>query len=183
MSSPSNRPADDRRGFLADVGAVALAAGVCAVPAATALVTFLAPWRQKSEAGELRRVTSLSALTVGGPPQQFPIIADRCDAWNRYPAQAIGSVFLRRTGEQEVEAFQVLCPHAGCGVMFDAKAGNFYCPCHEARFDLAGERLDPESSMSPRSLDTLEVEVRDDAEVWVKFEKFRTGTSEKTPEA
>ena len=181
MSSPSpHRAADDRRGFLADAAAVALAAFACTVPAVTALVAFLNPWRQKSEAGEFRRVTPLSALTIGGPPQQFPIVADRSDAWNRYPAQAIGSVFLRRTGEQAVEAIQVLCPHAGCGVTFDPKAGNFYCPCHKARFDLAGERLDPEKSMSPRDLDRLDVEIRDNTDVWVKFEKFRTGTSAKT---
>ncbi len=30
--------------------------------------------------------------------------------------------------------------------------------------------------MSPRDLDSLEVEIRNGAEVWVRFEKFRTGT-------
>ena len=57
----------------------------------------------------------------------------------------------------------------------------FVCPCHNARFDLSGKRLDA-TSPSPRDLDTLEMEIRGD-EIWVKFQNFRTGTAQKIAEA
>ena len=62
--------------------------------------------------------------------------------------------------------------------MFDATKNCFVCPTHGALFDAQGRRLDPKS-VSPRDLDVLEVEVREDKLVWVKFEKFQDGTAQK----
>jgi menaquinol-cytochrome c reductase iron-sulfur subunit len=168
---------NDRRNFVVKALAVALAAACYAVPGLAALVAMLNPWRQKGAAGQTIRVASLEALAVGGPPQRFPVVADRRDAWNRYPAEPIGAVFLRRTSERQVEALQVICPHAGCFVAYDPATGGFFCPCHAARFDTAGRRAD-QQSISPRDMDVLEVELRD-SQVWVKFEKFKTGTPAK----
>ena len=36
-------------------------------------------------------------------------------------------------------------------------------------------------SPSPRGLDELEVEIRSDNEIWVKFQNFRAGEKEKIP--
>jgi len=110
-----------------------------------------------------------------------PAIMDRVDAWNRFPKQPVGAVFLRRTARDQVLALQVVCPHAGCFVDYDEAKQRFFCPCHKASFDLEGKRLEA-SSESPRDLDTLEVEVRG-SEVWVKFERFQPGTSDKIPQA
>ena len=148
------------------------------MPALSALAALLNPWRQKSEAGKLVRVASLAALPLGGPPQRCPVIADRSDAWNRYPDEAIGAIFLCRVGDQEVLALQSICPHNGGCVSYDPEKKNFYCPSHGALFDRQGRRLDAKS-ISPRDLDTLEVEIRDGTEVWVKFEKFQDGTAQK----
>ena len=109
---------------------------------------------------------------------RVPVIADRRDAWNRFPAEPIGAIFLRRTAERQVVAVSVVCPHAGCFVAFDGKQNGFFCPCHAAKFDADGMRTEAQS-MSPRDLDKLEVEIRNDTEIWVKFERFRTGTAEK----
>jgi len=171
-------PADDRRGFLTKVGAAVFAAVAYATPSLVGLVAFLNPWRQKAQAGQMIRVASLASLPVGGPPQRFPVLADRTDAWSAYRAEPIGAVFLHRTGENTITAFQVICPHAGCFVTFDPKNNGFYCPCHSAHFDVQGQRTD-EKSMSPRDLDTLDVEIRNGSDVWVKFETFQTGTSSK----
>ena len=102
MTTPSSPAPDDRRGFLAKLLALGLGAVALAVPTLSALAAFLNPWRQKSEAGNWIRVASLAALPVGGPPQRCPVIADRSDAWNGYPAEAIGAIFLCRVGDQEV---------------------------------------------------------------------------------
>jgi menaquinol-cytochrome c reductase iron-sulfur subunit len=100
-------------------------------------------------------------------------------------------VYLRRTEDDQIEALQVVCPHAGCTVEYketvstegDAETGpGFVCPCHKAMFDLNGKRLE-EDSQSPRDMDALAVEVRSDGEVWVLFQNFKVGTSEKVPVA
>ena len=173
-----------RRGFLIKALAILLGIAGLGVPIAAAVCAFLNPLRQKTKTGDFRRLATLDALPEDGTPRKFPVIADRTDAWNRFPNEPIGAVFLRRTGAKSVEAIQTVCPHAGCSVQFtsggdEADAdGKYFCPCHAASFDLAGKRLD-ETSPSPRDLDTLEVEVRDGIDVWVKFKEFQTGTAKK----
>ncbi|MBN2024249.1 MAG: Rieske 2Fe-2S domain-containing protein [Pirellulales bacterium] len=172
-----------RRGFLSKLLALALGALALAVPAVVGLISALNPLRVKGQGGRFFRVTSLDALPEDGTPRRFPIIADRKDAWTLFPNQPIGSVFLRRTGPSEVKALAVICPHAGCFIDFDAKAGGFLCPCHMAHFDLDGKRTD-EQSQSPRDMDPLEeVEIRDKRDVYVKFQRFQTGTPQRIVEA
>jgi Rieske Fe-S protein len=177
MTTPSS-PAPDRRGFLAKLLALGLGAAALAVPTLSALAAFLNPWRQKSAAGNWVRVASKAAVPVGGPPQRCPVIADRSDAWNGYPTEAVGAVFVCQVGDGQFLALQSICPHNGGCVSYDPEKKNFYCPSHGALFDLAGRRLD-QKCISPRDLDTLEVEIRDGTEVWVKFERFEDGKAEK----
>ena len=107
-------------------------------------------------------------------------MAGRVDAWNKYPNAPIGAIYLRRTGDGQVEALNVVCPHAGCFIDFLSGEKKFYCPCHNSRFGLDGAIADRKSP-SPRGMDSLEVEVRNGTEVWVKFQNFQTGHSEKVP--
>jgi menaquinol-cytochrome c reductase iron-sulfur subunit len=174
-----NQPQQGRRGFLAKITALFASSVALLAPAAVGIVAFLNPLRQKGSAGGFVRVASLEAVPGDGSPQKFAVIADRTNAWNLFPNEPVGAVFLRRTGNDKVEALQVVCPHAGCSIMADAsKDGNkYYCPCHSAKFDLSGKRLDTPSP-SPRDMDSLDVEIRD-KEVWVKFQKFATGTAGK----
>lgn len=167
-----------RRGFFASAAAVVLGAAALAGPAVVGLVAFLNPLRQKKQAGKLVRVATLDALPADGTPRKFPIIANRTDAWTLYKDVAVGSVFLRLTEPNRVEALSVVCPHAGCFIAYDAAARDFVCPCHAARFDLDGRRTDKDSK-SPRDMDSLpSVEIRG-AEIWVHYETFRTGIAEK----
>jgi nitrite reductase/ring-hydroxylating ferredoxin subunit len=184
---PSSSPHGDRRGFLGSAVALLLGGMALLVPVAAGIVAFLNPLRQKGQAGELMRIAPLAGLPEDGTPRKFSVVTTRVDAWNRFPDEPIGAVFLRRVpGNQEVavEAFQVICPHAGCSINYEmtAEGGRFFCPCHAASFDLAGRRTDA-TSPSPRDMDVLEVEIRNESEVWVKFENFRTGTSEKVAQA
>jgi menaquinol-cytochrome c reductase iron-sulfur subunit len=115
-----------------------------------------------------------------GVPRKFPVLASRVDAWNKSPETAIGAVYLRRAQGEKLRAFNVVCPHAGCFVDFLASKDSFLCPCHNSTFALDGKINDPRSP-SPRGMDELEVEVRNDSEVWVKFQNFRAGVVEKIP--
>jgi menaquinol-cytochrome c reductase iron-sulfur subunit len=179
-----NTPIQERRGFLAKLFAIGGGAALL-VPTALGAVSFLNPLQQKGSSGEFIKLATLDILPEDGAPMKFSVIAERVDAWNRFPNESIGAVYLRRAGKEngkvKVEALQVVCPHAGCSIMFEPgeKGGKFYCPCHSASFDLAGVRID-QTSPSPRDMDSLEVEIRNESEVWVKFQTFSTGTSRKT---
>lgn len=179
----SDRPAavEPRRGFVFKFLAVLLGAAAYLPPVAMGVVSFLNPLRQKAKAGEFMRLATLDALPADGTPLKTTVTMDRVDAWNRFPNQPVGAVFLRRVGPNEVRAIQVVCPHAGCLVSYDAANKGFFCPCHNASFDIEGKRTDAVSS-SPRDLDTLESKI-EGAEVWVRFQNFRTGTSDKVAES
>jgi menaquinol-cytochrome c reductase iron-sulfur subunit len=168
-----------RRGFFEQAAAVLLGGMALLVPGATGFVAFLNPLRQKSQSGQWMRLTALDALPEDGTPRRFPIIADRADAWNYFPNEPIGAVFLRRVGS-ETQALQVICPHAGCSIALQSTpdGSKFVCPCHLANFDLDGKRTD-EVSPSPRDMDALDVEIRGQHEVWVKFQTFGLGMAAK----
>jgi menaquinol-cytochrome c reductase iron-sulfur subunit len=179
--------AGDRRSWLAKSGAMVLGAVAYAAPVVGGLAAFLNPLRQKGSGGRFLQVASLETLPDDGTPQKFPVVTERVDAWTR-SVEPVGAVYLRRTGENQIEALQAVCPHAGCTVDYkDAVAEGagdevqgFVCPCHKATFDLAGKRLE-KVSQSPRDLDALDVEIRNGTEVWVQFQSFKLGTPDKAP--
>ena len=47
----------------------------------------------------------------------------------------------------------------------------YFCPCHNSAFTREGAISGP--SPAARGLDTLAVEIRDEGEVWVKFQTFK----------
>src|SRR5262249_22598336 len=128
------------------------------------------------------RVTSLRSVPEDGLPRKFSVVSSHVDAWNRDPAVLVGAVYLRRTGANTVQAFNVVCPHAGCFVDFVPARKNYICPCHNSAFGLDGKISDPRSP-SPRGLDELEVQIRNDNEVWVKFQNYLAGHERKIPVA
>jgi len=170
-----------RRSFLGQAAALLFGGVALLAPALTGIAAFLNPLRQKGQSGQFMRLASLDALPDDGTPRKVPVIADRTDAWNRFPAEPIGAVFLRNI-KGNLTALQVICPHAGCSINYEsgAQGGKFFCPCHTANFDLEGKRADAVSP-SPRDMDALEVELRGEKknEVWVKFQTFGTGTANK----
>jgi Rieske Fe-S protein len=179
--SETSDDGDSRRGFLGKATAIACGAVAIATPVVAGVVTFLNPLRQKSQGGEFMRLASLATIPEDGTPLKVPVIADRTDAWSRFPAEAIGAVFLRRNGDG-VTALQVICPPAGCSLNYDPVGRRYFCPCHAASFDLTGKRADA-TSPSPRSMDSLEVEIRNKNEVLVKFQTFGVGTAKKVAQA
>jgi Rieske Fe-S protein len=151
-------------------------------PLVATLRAFLAAGAKgAAQAGDFRRVATLDMLPENGAPITVPILAERVDAWNRYPSQPIGGIFLRRTEDGKVLALNVRCPHLGCTVIYDSAKGVLHCPCHNAFFGLNGERLEA-NSQSPRDLDPLEVEIRDGSDIWVRFQHFRYGIADRVPE-
>ena len=150
-------------------------------PLLSAVAAFLNPWRQKATSGKWVRAASLDSLPEG-QPQRCPIVADRTDAWNSFPAEPIGAVFLCRGKDNKVLALQSICPHNGGCVSFNA--AEELLPMSVARRDFRspGPPRWSEQHQPPRPRYALDVEVRDGGEVWVKYETFRDGVAEKSRE-
>jgi menaquinol-cytochrome c reductase iron-sulfur subunit len=189
-ASKSPPSGEHRRGFFSAAMAVVIGGFVSLVPMAAGLMTFFDPLRRKSGAAKSIRVAPLHAIPSDGTPVSFPVIADRSDAWNKFPNDKIGSVFLRRItgkdGQPKVQAFNAICPHAGCMVAFNGDRKEFKCPCHTSAFQVDGARIDPEHCPSPRDLDELECEVVTSGKeqaVMVKFTNFYAGMAEKKAKA
>ena len=171
-----------RRDFIAGIFASLIGSVLGLVPLGAGLVVLLDPLRRRASDTGAVRVASLEAVPADGVPRKFPVLATRVDAWNKYSQVPIGAVYLRRTPEGKLLALNVVCPHAGCFVDFLAESGHFHCPCHNSSFAVTGKIDDP-TSPAPRGMDTLEAEVRNGKEIWVKFENFQAGRAEKVPVA
>ena len=175
-------PPNGRREFFKKALAGVIGAVLGLVPFAAGLRVFFDPLRRKSAAKGAVQVATLDAVPNDGIPRKFPVLATRVDAWNRFNQEPIGAVYLLRTPDDRLQAFNVVCPHAGCFVDYLPDKGHYLCPCHNSTFTLAGKVQDP-ASPAPRGLDGLEVEVRGGKEIWVKFQNFQAGNAEKIPVA
>jgi Rieske Fe-S protein len=171
-----------RRDFIAGIFASLIGSVLGLVPLGAGLVVLLDPLRRRASDTGAVRVASLEAVPADGVPRKFPVLATRVDAWNKYSQVPIGAVYLRRTPEGKLLALNVVCPHAGCFVDFQAESSHFHCPCHNSTFAVTGKIDDP-TSPAPRGMDTLEAEVRNGKDIWVKFENFQAGRAEKVPVA
>jgi menaquinol-cytochrome c reductase iron-sulfur subunit len=182
-------PPENRRTFFAAAAAIAAGSIALLVPLGAGIASFLTPLLRKSQSSDVR-VALLDQVPDDGTPRYFPVIADRVDAWTRYPAQRIGAVYLvRKPGEVQPLAFTAKCPHAGCFIGYTAGSDVFNCPCHTSSFNLDGSRVRGDAEVSPRDMDPLPVEIRQVttadggglAEVWVEFIDYQTGHPERIP--
>jgi menaquinol-cytochrome c reductase iron-sulfur subunit len=183
-------PDEPRRGFMKKAAAIVMGAVTGLVPLATGVLVFLDPLRSRKNKGvaagedeNFLKVAALDGLLVGGAPRRYVVVDDRTDAWNLFPQEAIGAVYLIRPSLNEVRAFNVTCPHAGCAVDYQAERKVYQCPCHDSSFNPADGSIANASSPAARGLDELDVQIRNDQEVWVKFQNFHSGNAKKIPEA
>ena len=175
-------PGEDRRGFFKRACAVVIGTVISLFPAVAGLTVLLDPLRKRKGAEGLVRVANLDALPDDGVPRRFQVLSTKVDAWNKFAETPIGAVYLRRVKEGQVQAFNAVCPHAGCMVDFAVDQGVYTCPCHKSSFNVSG-RIEDRSSPASRGLDSLVVEVRNNKEVWVKFQNFEAGRPDKVPVA
>jgi menaquinol-cytochrome c reductase iron-sulfur subunit len=186
--APAQTP-PPRRNFFIEALALTIGAVITIFPFIPGVAVLLDPVLRRKKKGigesgdeEFVRVTTLDSIPTSGV-QQFPVIADRHDAWSHFPNERVGAVYLRRVGENTVECFNAVCPHLGCIYSYVASRNEFYCPCHNSAFHIDGSKIEGPGRVnpSPRPLDELQVDVKENGEVWVKFEDYLTGIEEKIP--
>jgi len=159
---------------------VAIGGAIGAVPGAVGLAVYLDPLRRSATGGLNVKVATLDAVPADGVPRKFSVYASRVDAWTKTPEAPVGAVYLRRTGAQQVEAFNVICPHAGCFVDYVPEKTCYLCPCHNSVFALDGKVASADSP-APRGLDQLKCTLQNGAEVWVDFQNYQAGTAVQKP--
>lgn len=183
----------ERRSFLTRLGTVAVGTVVAIFPFAAGWGVATSPLRRRTgklhgggEEDGFVRICQLDSVPADGVPRPFVVMKDVVDAWTKNTGQRVGEVYLSRNdsgGEPAVTAFTAECPHLGCAVEFDGEEDRYECPCHESGFAKDGAKL---FGPSLRGLDPLEVMLKENGgsqEVWVRFERFRTGIAERIPVA
>jgi menaquinol-cytochrome c reductase iron-sulfur subunit len=167
-----------RRSFVWGIAAGLLAA-LSALPAVIAGAVFAIdplvrrkPSLGGADADGYLPAVPLNQLPADGTPVRVALTADQWDAWNKFANRSIGAVYVRLVGESVI-AFSDVCPHLGCKV--ELRGAEYHCPCHQASFTADGT---PKNGIPPRGLDTLVTKVVE-GQVWVKYEQFQTGRSNK----
>lgn len=163
-------PDDDRRKFL-KVATCAIGGGVGLAVAGPALTLLASP------AGKTTVTTPTTPLDLGlaeqfragAEPRKVDIIAPVIkDAWTSARNVVLGAAWIRRTAPDKLVALSAVCPHLGCGIGWDAAAGNFLCPCHDSRFSPEGDKL---TGPSERRMDALPLEIKDGRVqlTWIRY--------------
>lgn len=183
-------PEPPRRNFFVSAVAFVIGSLVGVVPFLAGIATYLDPLSpdRKKKTGTAIPLTTLDSIPDASAGDvlinQYPVIADRVDAWNLYPQERIGSVYLVvPKGTKEVKALNTICPHLGCAVDTQQKGSEtiFYCPCHTSSFTLDGTRIP--GCVAPRNMDELQCITKPAPgggfEVSVVYQSFQPGLEEK----
>ena len=117
--------------------------GLWGLGAVAAVASYLrAPERGGSAAERIVRVGLLEDLPIGE---------------GRLVRHGTQPFYVVRTDATRVIALSAVCTHVRCIIGYDRERRGFVCPCHDGRFDLAGNVL---SGPPPRALPTYAVSVR-----------------------
>lgn len=73
-------------------------------------------------------------------------------------------VIVLKDQQGNYRALSALCTHLACIVQYQQEDNFIWCACHNGRFDLAGQVI---SGPPPASLETYDVNITDDDEIWV----------------
>ena len=197
---------DDRRQFIKGATCV-IGGAIGLVPTLAAVRLAMDPiGRKRDGESDFTRLANLDELEPG-KPAMVPVIAEKRDKWSKSTG-VVGAVWLLRENPADnnnaenngttkektpdstgpsmkasphVTAFSTICPHLGCFVDYRKKENDFYCPCHNSKFDLTGIR---QNATPPRNMDELDVDhnrLSKSGEVWVKYVRYKTNRSDRVP--
>jgi menaquinol-cytochrome c reductase iron-sulfur subunit len=170
---------EDRRKFL-KVATCAIGGGVGLVVAAPVLTLLVDPATKVTVTTPKAPLDlgPVEQFRVGAEPRRVDVVAPIVkDAWMAARNVVLGAAWIQRTAPDKIVALSAVCPHLGCAVGWDASAGNFLCPCHESRFNLAGDKL---TGPSERGLDDLPLQVVE-GRLQLTWIRYKTGLTVREP--
>lgn len=130
----------DRRSFLVWLTRAFL--GLWGLAGAGVVAAYLRPPERETSGARLVRVGMLEELRIGEA---------------RLVRNGTTPFYVVRLDETRVTALSAVCTHVRCILGFDRERRALICPCHDGRFDLAGNVV---SGPPPRPLANLEVSMR-----------------------
>ena len=166
-----------RRGFLA-IATMAIGGVIGAVMAIPLLRYLFYPVGRRvvSSAGEPIAVLDEKALAPGGQPVRVQVVASNIrNAWAVADNVPLGSAWLRKKENGEIEALSAVCPHLGCAIDFDQNASTYKCPCHKSAFAMDGSKM---SGPAKRGLDPLPTTV-DGGKIKITWIRYRADVPER----
>jgi Rieske Fe-S protein len=117
---------------------------------------------------DARRIETFIALKIDGAGGLAPGTALNF----HYPSEK-DSAILVRSLDGGYHAFGQKCTHLSCPVYFDRNHQRLECPCHEGAFDAqTGHVL---HGPPPRPLDVIQLDIRDNGEVWATGRQAGSG--------
>lgn len=140
-AKPSGAEGASRRKFLTWMSQAFL--GLWGIGAAAAVAAYLhVPEKEERIAERLVRVGMLDDLAIGD---------------GRLIRHGTTPFYVVRLDAERVVAMSAICTHVRCVLGYDRERRGFICPCHDGRFDLAGNVL---SGPPPRALPSYAVSIR-----------------------
>jgi len=138
-----------RRGFLG--GMIAAIGGVVAAAVGVPAIGYVLSPMLGTKQSQWHEVGPIDDFSPGQPVLAiFPLIVK--DGWVEQEQHV--SIYVRREDGDRFTVFSPKCTHLGCGVQWNSKAQQFFCPCHSAVFDANGV---PIAGPAPRPLDQYDV--------------------------
>lgn len=139
----------------------AIAGLITATIAIPAVAYIIGPALKRNETEEWIPLGSASKVEIG-TPTLFKAKIERQTGWILNESEL--SVYVLTEDGRDYVAMSNTCTHLGCRVRWITDQSQFFCPCHNATFDKAGQVL---AGPPPRPLDRYEVRVQDD-QLYVK---------------
>jgi menaquinol-cytochrome c reductase iron-sulfur subunit len=171
-STPESETPEEvgRRKFL--VCACAILAAPLAVVIGYPMATTLVGTIYRKSKLQFSKTSGFSSAPQGQPIKlNFTYV--ETDAYLR--TQTSEDVWVIKDAASKVTVFSPVCPHMGCRYNWNPEMKKFICPCHGSVFSSTGKVL---AGPSPRPLDTLPHKIEDGV-LYVEWEQFKTGASDK----
>lgn len=92
-----------------------------------------------------------------GPPERLLVPLSRLAVGERRELVLAGAPIELRRSEAGVQALSLLCSHMGCSLL--RRERDYFCACHEGRFDLEGNVI---AGPPPRSLTRIPARIEGD---------------------
>lgn len=154
MSKKSRSPRMTRRDFTKIIMTF-LGSIMGAIVGLPVIGYLVSPAVKEKELDDWVSVGPLESYEIG-VPKSFNFTRTKVNGWEK-TSNSYG-VFVYRESATKLKVFSNICTHLSCRVTWKEDEDVYYCPCHDARFGIAGDVV---SGPPPRPMDEYEFKIED----------------------